>query len=283
MTSMPWLDESPAANGVSVQENFNRWFGASTMVDKDSGTPLTLYHSTFSTFTQPRVVHDDQEYRRFGFHVGTLEAAHARLGLKAREDMANAESSGDAGAQVLPLFVRACNPLRLTENRTGRWGVDDIVRAMMEQAEQGGLPGIPPEVLDAYYEDALHLESVLGLAPPREDLGYDADERLWANHLAFVPGERSRLLSAWIRHLGHDAIVYNNEFETGGDSLILLDANQAKSAIANSGLYGAGASLTDREDALALEQGVRARAQVPRLPIRRIELSASVGALLGMR
>jgi hypothetical protein len=41
----PWLDESLAANGRPVRENFNSWFGSGALVDANA-EPLLLYHGT---------------------------------------------------------------------------------------------------------------------------------------------------------------------------------------------------------------------------------------------
>jgi hypothetical protein len=53
----------------------------------------------------------------------------------------------------------------------------------------------------------------------------------------WMPGERSSYLKAFLQQLGYDSIVYNNEFEGGGDSYILLDPAQIKSATGNIGTY----------------------------------------------
>ena len=107
--------------------------------------PLLMYHSTFSDFTTPKTNYGDNEYKQWGFHVGSIEAAENRLGIKENEDAREGVRKGGAGANIMPVYIQAKNPLRLNETRTGRWGVDDIMNAVMEKAEKSGIEGISDE------------------------------------------------------------------------------------------------------------------------------------------
>lgn len=51
MIGAPWMDDSLAANGRSVQENFTAWFGDSKVFDSQS-QPMTVYHGSRSDFSQ---------------------------------------------------------------------------------------------------------------------------------------------------------------------------------------------------------------------------------------
>ena len=230
------FNQRPTESKVITEERdtrtpeFRKWFGGSKVVDED-GEPKQLYHSTYSDIKAPTTNFGADEYRRFGMHVGSLDAATNRLDVKAAEDARQREASGTAGANILPVYVKAESPLRLDENRTGRWGVDDIMRQIMEKAERGELEGLTDEDVDAWYNDAFDIENWLGLTPEVGSREYDPDreERFWSDTESYFPGERSKLLNAFIRQLGYDSIVYRNEFEGGGDSYLLLDPNQIKS------------------------------------------------------
>jgi len=201
---------------------FKRWFGDSKVVNAD-GTPRVVYHGTTKDFDVPKVSYKREEYAKFGFHVGTEEAANTRLvqteGLEAQ------------GANIMPIYVRAENPLRMDENRLGRWGIDDIMSAVMEKAERGEIDGVSPDAIDDFFNDRFDIEAEVGV---ENNL---AEPRVWQDDGMWMPGERSSYLKAFLQQLGYDSIVYNNEFEGGGDSYILLDANQVKSATGNTGEY----------------------------------------------
>jgi hypothetical protein len=219
---------------------FKRWFGDSKVVD-ENGEPMVVYHSTYSDVNKFKTNFEADEYRRFGVHVGSLEAAQNRLGVKAAEDAANRERSGTAGANMMPLYVSIKNPLRLDENRSGRWGVDDIMRSIMERADAGEIDGIFEEDVNDYMNDRFDLESWLGAKSEPGDAGYDIDsqDRMWSDVNDYSLGERSNLLSAFMQQLGYDGIVYANEFEGGGDSYIAIKPSQIKSATGNIGTYDA--------------------------------------------
>jgi hypothetical protein len=201
---------------------FRRWFGDSKVVD-EQGQPLVLYHATFSSFTEFRVNYGSDEYRRFGFHVGPMDAASMRVDVKMAEDAREGIKTSRERGRLMALYVRAESPLRLDENRTGRWGVDDVMRAVVKKAESEGIEGFSEQMLDDYYDDALVLPG--------------SDERSWSDHSEFYPGERSNLLTGFLHELGYDSIIYQNEFEGGGDSYLLLDPRQVKSATDNVGTF----------------------------------------------
>jgi hypothetical protein len=231
----PLASRKEGAKTSPITEAFKRWFGDSKAVDAD-GDPMVMYHSTFSDVASPKTNFRGDEYRRFGFHVGSLEAAESRLDVKSAEDHANKERSGDAGANVMPVYISVKNPLRLDENRSGRWGVDDIMDAIMKKAERGEIEGISNDAIDAYFDDNFLIEQEVGLDA---EIGSDNEPRAWQDQTEWAPGERSDLLKAFLQQLGYDGIVYANEFEGGGDSYIVLDPRQVKSATGNIGTYDA--------------------------------------------
>jgi hypothetical protein len=216
---------------------FKRWFGKSKIVNKD-GSPKPLYHATFSDVVTPKVNFGSDEYRRWGFHVGSIEAAESRMSIKEAEDSYNRERSGNANPNIMPLWIKAERPLRLDENRSGRWGVDDIMRAVMEKAETKGVKGITDDMIDQYNNDALDIDAITSARPDVGDIDYDPNQepRSWSDQYDFADGERSQLLNAFLQQAGYDSIVYKNEFEGGGDSYIVFDPKQVKSVF-NEGAF----------------------------------------------
>jgi hypothetical protein len=144
-------------------------------------------------------------------------------GFRLREDARDGIRTDRSDAKLMPLYVRAESPLRLDENRTGRWGVDDVMQALMQEAEERGVDGISDEMLDDYASDQLVLPGAGG--------------RVWSDTYEFEPGERSDILASFLRQIGYDSIVYENKFEGGGDSYLLFDPAQAKSADRNVGTF----------------------------------------------
>lgn len=209
---------------------FNKWFDDSKVVDED-GNPLVMYHSTYSSFPKFTTNFGENEYFQFGIHIGTQEAAENRLDLKRSEDQARGVRAPDSGANIIPLYASIKNPLRLDENRSGRWGVDDIMNAVMQKADETGIEGISNENLDDFYNDRFDIEEWAGLRAEPGSPDYDPEsiDRSWSDVNEFTAGERSSLLKVFLKQLGYDGIVYKNEFEGGGDSYIALDSNQVKS------------------------------------------------------
>ena len=195
--------------------------------------PMLMYHATFSDFTVPKTNHGDKEYKQWGFHVGSAEAAENRLGIKENEDAREGVRSGNAGANIMPVYIQAKNPLRLNENRTGRWGVDDIMNAVMEKAEKSGIEGISDEDISDFYNDKFDIDEWLNVGEKPTETA-----RSWSDVNEWSAGERSDALKDFLNRLGYDSIVYKNDYEGGGDSYILFKPNQIKSAISNTGAYG---------------------------------------------
>jgi hypothetical protein len=210
---------------------FKRWFGDSKVVGKD-GKPEVVYHSTYGDFADFTTNFGDNEYFQFGVHVGTQQSAENRLDLKKAEDQARGVRVANSGANIMPLYASIKNPLRLNENRSGRWGVDDIMSAIMNKADKTGIANITNDDIENYFNDTFDMDTWLGLRADVGEANYDpsAQERFWTDVNDFSSGERSNLLKDFLKQLGYDGIVYKNEFEGGGDSYIALDSYQVKSA-----------------------------------------------------
>ena len=213
-------------------EAFKQWFGDSKVVD-ENGDPLVVYHGTYSDIDKFKTTHPEDEESRFGAHFGPTEAAEYRLESKLEEDKRDQRSSGKTGPNIVPAYLSIQRPLRLEENRTGRWGVDDVFQAIAKAVEQDKFSGIAPngDWIDAFYEDNSQLEYEAGLTRTKEA------SKAWQETYLWKPGERSRTLKAWLKAYGYDGIVYDNKFEGGGDSYIALYPGQIKSATGNIGTY----------------------------------------------
>ena len=205
---------------------FKAWFDGSQVVD-ENGNPMIMYHGTYDDFSVAKTNFGDEEYFKFGIHVGSAEQASQRI-----EDLNNPGNFSrivNKSPNIIPLYVKAKNPLRLDENRTGRWGVNDIITEIMEKAESGQLKSIPQKDLDAYFDDQFNMDKAIGQK--------NKDGRVWSDDFAWSDGEKTEALNKYLKKLGYDSIVYKNNFEGGGDSYILLDPNQVKSAVGNNGQF----------------------------------------------
>ena len=209
-------------------KEFKQFFKDSEVVD-NNGNPLVMYHGTYDDFTVPKINFGDNEYYQFGFHVGNSEQASKRIADLNSPD--NFSGIKNKSPNIMPFYVQAKNPLRLDENRTGRWGIDDIMKAVIEKAESQGIDGITQEMINDYYNDQFDIEEITG-ATEVGSVNYDPDkqERFWADDYDWKSGEKSSYLKTFLEQLGYDSIVYANEYEGGGDSYILLSPNQVKSA-----------------------------------------------------
>lgn len=197
-------------------DNFKKWFGGSKVVDKN-GKPLVVYHSTNGDFTEFKMNFDDMSYAQFGAHFGSAEAANNRIDVKKREQEYQGIKPKQGGENVMPVYLSIKNPLRLPENRLGRWGVDDIMSEIMKAAENGDIT-LPQKYIDDWYDDNLTIN--------RKNW-FDTED-----------AEQAKLLMHFLdKVLKVDGIVYGNEFEGGGDSYLVWHAEQIKSATGNNGNF----------------------------------------------
>ena len=264
-SQQPGFDVTPSMKEKVETTGLPRFSLRGTVAVDENGNPKKLYHATFSTFDTPKVNYGKDEYRRFGFHVGPVEAAEKRLAVKAQEDKAMGEKSGNAAPNVIPVYLNIKNPLRLDENRTGRWGVDDVMDAIMKKADKGEIE-IDPEVVEDYFRDALDMSTTID--PGLDESDPDYEPKFWQDQNEWQPGERSEALKDFINQLGYDSIVYTNEFEGGGDSYIALDAKQVKSQFRPEAKF----SLRNvREEIEALPQGKQIFSAIKRTTTTREE------------
>jgi len=171
----------PKAQSGSTQ--FKQWFGDSKVVDS-SGKPMVVYHGThgdFTQFEQPSRAPD------LGFHFGT-------------QDQANQFVGGAKGANVMPVFLKIENPLRM-DDVFGR-GVISKVRKSSNLMR-------------------------LGIFTSKDD----------SKIRGMSHGAAMKYMQDKIKAAGYDGIVYDNVQEGGGDSYAVFDQTQIKSATGNSGEF----------------------------------------------
>ncbi len=181
-----------------------------TAVKDDNGEPLRLMHATFSNFEE-----FDERYADIGFHFGSPEAANKRIELKKNEEDLfglGREKLGDP--RIMPVYLNIKNPLRWPETRGGNWRPNSMMIAIRNGIYNDfDYPTVPIELTDdeieEIFEGTIEVDGV-----PWEDASYE-----------HPGGERGWMLS-FLKARGYDGIVYDNEFEGGGDSYIAFEPDQ---------------------------------------------------------
>lgn len=110
-TCPPWLDESLAANGRPILENFQQWFGQSMVVDA-KGEPMRLFHGTASDFD----VFAPSRSGEFGpgiYLTSSTSEANGYVGTNA--------ARGDAGMNIVPVYARIEHPFTVRESPKEFW------------------------------------------------------------------------------------------------------------------------------------------------------------------
>lgn len=134
--SPPWQDQSLAANGQAVCENFRRWFDGSVVCD-EAGEPLRLFHGTSSSFD----VFAPSRGGEFGpgiYLTSSPQEASGYVGTNA--------TRGNAGENIVPVYARIERPFVVRESaqefwrRFGREGASDA--DAVQQARLCGHDGI---------------------------------------------------------------------------------------------------------------------------------------------
>lgn len=107
---LPWLDETLAANGAAIRDNFSAWFDSSKVVDS-RGRPLVVYHGTAhgegfeaGGFSYDAKGINDYGDADIGFFFGSAGVAN------------NFAEEGD-GAAVLPVYLSLQRPLEVSGSK----------------------------------------------------------------------------------------------------------------------------------------------------------------------
>ena len=179
---------------------FKRWFGESKVVD-EKGEPMVVYHGT--------TVHFDEfdTSQSFGAHFGSAEAARDRLeGIYALGPHFAPGRVADPAPQTMAVYIKLENPYRLPD--MGNWdglGILDELEAD-PSLDWSKWPG-----------------GKRGLADDMESFELEEDNY----------GK----LQEFLKRNGYDGVVYKNIAEGTGDSYVVFDPTQAKSATGNVGTY----------------------------------------------
>ncbi len=108
----PWENDSEAANGRAVKENFADWFGESVVRD-GRGDPLIVYHGTYERFSEFQKA-EISSPNEGGFFFTPLR-----------------EVAEDFGDIVIAAYLSIQNPMVLTEKQwaEGEGGTPEEMRA----------------------------------------------------------------------------------------------------------------------------------------------------------
>lgn len=175
------------------------------------------YHSTFDDFDSFDFSKSD-----FGMHFGTKESALNRIELKIVESQQ--KTFNTLGNKIdKPILLKVeldySNPLKLKENRLGQWTPHDVLREIIQQAEKEGVEGITDQDIEDYYNDEISLNGIMFVDVGWEDEYEGEYEESLKEHY---------FIRNWLESKGYDAVLYENEFEKGGESIIIFRPEQIK-------------------------------------------------------
>jgi hypothetical protein len=186
---------------------------------------VEAYHSTYADFDQFDPNKSSENSRDFGFHFGSTEAAKKRA-----EDVADAnrakgeEAPSESSSKTIKAKLNIKNPLRLSEDRMGDFSPVSILRRIFTSMDESGelLDGFTQEEVDSFFNDNLQFETSVKDA---------SGNKLPTNILEIIGGsgnidKQSEVLREYLESKGYDGLVYNNEFEGGGDSYVAFSPEQ---------------------------------------------------------
>lgn len=144
MKLTPWLDETLAANGRQVGENFRAWFKDSKVRDQD-GDPLVLFHGTA------------RDVDAFSRRHTRSWAANNCLGhfFTRHAGSASAYSGEEPGSNVMPVYLSLRNPYiqdvyEWQAMQGGSWGWHQILdwkRGLLEKGHDGIIDSVNVEFI----------------------------------------------------------------------------------------------------------------------------------------
>lgn len=175
----------------------------------------TWYHSTFDNYDT-----FDFSKSSFGMHFGTKESAESRVDVKILEDERNGGyvlKNKKDNPIMLCVELSYNNALILDENRVGQWTPFDIRREAIERHEKNPIEGFTDKDIKEYYDDETSLNGVLLVDLIDESYGGEEYNLEYKEHL---------FIRDWLKSKGYDAVKYKNEFEGGGESIIVFENSQ---------------------------------------------------------
>lgn len=133
MKPLPWKDDTLAANGRAVQQNFADWFDGSRVTEAD-GTPKVLFHGTAADLREfnPAKVgsrHVDLEIGEAYYFTDDINTAN----WYAQDSHEHLQG----GANVMPVFLRMNNPLIVDFQGTGIETLGEDLERAKRQGHDG--------------------------------------------------------------------------------------------------------------------------------------------------
>lgn len=182
---------------------------------------VVYFHSTFDDFNN-----FDFSKSILGGHFGSYETAINRLHVKEKEFQKEGRPLPFNGECRVMFAVKLdiTNALRLNENRSGIWNPISVFQAIFEKAEEEGLSFIDDNEIDDFWDDVINL-NVDG-----EDINFH-DLSLYLHEykgLSCTDEMEKEFLKDWLKEKGFDAIIYANDFEVGGDSVLVFDEKKVE-------------------------------------------------------
>ncbi len=241
MSDSPWLDETLAANGRSICDNFKDWFEGSKVVDA-FGNPLVVHHGTRVDFD----AFDLEMQGRNGSAMGP--------GFYFTDSEGVAASYGD---KLLAVYLKAENPtLSLSEKTITKKQVRAIIDDMERQE---------PYFLSNYGDvQKMGRRAVLNAALDDIHTTSENDAEVIGALIRIGGVARDSIMQSIIERTQKDGFVVGAEIAAGGAQIgekvhVVLRPNQIKSASRNSGLYLKNTnSMTDTGEARRFELAKKA-------------------------
>lgn len=242
MRAMHHEDESLAANGRPVRDNFADWFASSAMRCAD-GAPRIFFHGTNQSF-------DSFEHLALGRNTASMSSV---LGIWVSSCPHVAAEYADMAArnQVVDQLNHEerisamLKRIKIAEAR-GRWDEAERLTEEVEEMEYGAIRQEP------------HGQCILALYA-----------KVCSPFIVKCDGQAlstggSKIIIEKALAAGHDGVLFCDSADSPmgrvSDHLMVFHAGQVKSALGNAGLFMQDdASLTDHEASLALTQALRAK------------------------
>ena len=152
----------------------------------------------------------------FGLHFGTEESAISRIDVKKEENRRIGIPLPHNGENpfLFKVKLNVNNPLTLKESRGGGggWTPFEVLRTVMDQHNDIGVKGVTDKEYDLWYEDELEFNGLKLIDLDDED--YEGEYKTEVKEHLFIRN--------WLESKGYDSIKYKNEFEGGGNSIIVF-------------------------------------------------------------
>lgn len=222
----PWIDDSVAANGRRVKDNFADWFGQSQASLKMSGEPLVLYRGDKS----PPDRFDAQDRREHGLFFAVESERAAFYG------------------EVREYALKVDNPLDLRDPY-GAWRKGGPAREIIESLYEEHFKGDTSPEGEPYDLSSVIFALEGGFLWRLDGTG-GWNMRAW------------RELQHMTQAYGYDCLIVADDGEGAGAGIdwIVFDSSQVKCVSHHGGLFlQDGHSVTDIEAAKVLRQAHEAR------------------------